>query len=379
MVNTLPRTNNTFVSVNSIFKTHWSSFVTRMGHRLRPIEVKEVEKMLSCKEEDRGCFVYYCPGCNEFHFCYFGCNSRLCSCCGKRYADNWAEQLANNAFDVPHKHFTMTLPDLLWEPIRNDRSSLKVLMDSAIQTIKEFYEKIFGKKIIPGCIVVLHPFGRDLNFKPHVHVIATKGGFDRQGKFHEWVQFIPYKILHKKWMAIVSKNLKAHFQNTQDFTELFRLIWVLYGEKGFVVDVCKRTLKNKKNLARYVARYVRHPAIANSRIVSYDDKEVHFFYISHRTKKRIDVHMPIDFFILAIIQHVPEKQFKMIRHYGAYSRNQKHKYQKYLKSSIRQTKLTSFPRERVVLCPKCNKPMAFVWYCKKKPPPDMMTLLDFMQ
>ena len=335
--------------------------------------------MLTCKEGDRGYKVYYCSSCDEYHFNYFGCNSRLCSCCGKRHSDNWANKLANQTFDVPHKHFTMTLPDLLWEPIKNDRSSLKVLMDSAIETIKEFYERIFGRDINPGCIVVLHPFGRDLCFKPHIHIIATKGGFDNHGEFNEWTQFIPYKILHKKWMAIICKNLKAHFLNTQDFTELFRLIWALYRNTGFVVDVCKRTLKNKKQLAKYIARYVRHPAIANGRIVSFDDKEVHFFYVSHKTKKRMDVHMPIDLFIFAIVQHVPEKQFKMIRYYGAYSRNQKNKYKKYLKSSIQQTKLTYFTKQKDVLCPKCNQPMEFVWYQKKGPPPDGLTLLDFMK
>lgn len=338
--------------------------------------------MLSCKESERGYKVYYCSNCDKYHFCYFGCNSRICSCCGKRHADNWSGQLANNTFDVPHKHFTMTLADSLWEPIRQDRGSLKVLMDSAIQTIKEFYEKIFWKEIIPGCIVVLHPFGRGLGFKPHIHVIATNGGFDKAGVFHEWTQFIPYKILHKKWMAIVCKNLKTYFPNSDEFTQLFRIIWALNRDEGFVVDVCKRTLKNKKALARYIARYVKHPAIANSRIISFDDKEIHFFYVDHKTKRRIDVHMLVDDFIFAIIQHIPEKQFKMIRYYGAYSRNQKKKYKAYLKSSIQQTKLTYFVSKGEVLCPKCNKPMHYVWYCKKKPPPEpienMVTLLDFV-
>lgn len=334
--------------------------------------------MLSCKEDERGSMVYYCSHCNEYHFCYFGCNSRLCSSCGKRHADNWADNLAKQTFDVPHKHFTMTLPDLLWGLIRDDRSSLKVLMDCAIQTIKEFYEDSFGKGIVPGCVVVLHPFGRDLGFKPHIHVIATKGGFDNMGGFLEWTRFIPYKKLHKKWMAIVCKALKEHFSNTQDFTELFRLIWALFRDTGFVVDVSKETLHNKKQIARYIARYVRHPAIANSRIVKCDDKEVHFFYYSHKTKKRIDVHMPLDFFMLSIVQHVPEKQFKMIRYYGAYSRNQKKKYKRYLKSSIQQTKIPDFTKSKEVLCPKCKNPMGFVYYIKKKPPPDTITLLDFV-
>ena len=91
--------------------------------------------------------------------------------------------------------------------------------------------------------------------------------------------------------------------------------------------------------------------------------------------------MLIDEFIFAIIQHIPEKQFKTIRYYGAYSRNQKKKYKRYLISSIRQKKITSFISKKEVLCPKCNKPMEWVWYCapnKDKPPPEAITLMDFM-
>lgn len=335
--------------------------------------------MLSCKSKERGSMVYFCESCNEYHFIYFGCNSRICSCCGKRHTDNWSEQLSKNTFNVPHKHLTMTLPELLWKPIREDRGALKVLMDSAIQTIKEFYGNIFGKDITPGCIVVLHQFGRDIKYNPHLHVLATQGGFDNRNIFQEWTQFVPFKKLHKKWMAIVCKNLKEYFPNTDEFTQLFRLIWALYRDTGFVIDVSKQTIKNKKELAKYIARYIRHPAIANSRIVSFDDKEVHFFYFSHKLKKRVDVHMPIDEFIFGIIQHIPEKQFKTIRYYGAYCRNQKKKYKFYLMSSIQQKKLTSFGSKREVLCPKCKKAMIFVWYFEGKPPPEKLTLLDFVQ
>ena len=89
--------------------------------------------------------------------------------------------------------------------------------------------------------------------------------------------------------------------------------------------------------------------------------------------------MPVDDFILAIIQHVPEKNFKMIRYYGAYSRNQEKAFAHYRKSSIQQTILGDFSSKKEVLCPKCNSPMEFVWYCKGKPPPEEKTLLDFMQ
>jgi len=89
-------------SVKEIFEDNWSSYL--LTNKVRDIEQKEVEKMLSCKDESRGFWTCYCSKCNEYHNVYSGCNSRLCSHCGKRYADKWAEKLVENTFNVPHKH-----------------------------------------------------------------------------------------------------------------------------------------------------------------------------------------------------------------------------------------------------------------------------------
>ncbi|MCB8817872.1 transposase [Desulfosporosinus shakirovi] len=58
------------------------------------------------------------------------------------------------------------------------------------------------------------------------------------------------------------------------------------------------------------------PAIAESRIESYDGKEVHFWYEQHQDGKRVDVKPPVFEFMGKLIRHIPERQFKMVRYYG---------------------------------------------------------------
>ena len=65
--------------VNALFKQHWEGFKHRNKGILRDIEIAEVEKMLSCKDENRGFWTYHCKKCNENHNIPFGCNSRICS------------------------------------------------------------------------------------------------------------------------------------------------------------------------------------------------------------------------------------------------------------------------------------------------------------
>ena len=94
--------------------------------------------------------------------------------------------------------------------------------------------------------------------------------------------------------------------------------------------------------------------------------------------------MQVDDFISALIQHIPEPQFKMIRYYGAYARRTKKIFKNYLQLSINQTTLWVFgfkkPTENPK-CPFCGGETEFVWYCKKPPPSEIKSqreLLDWI-
>ena len=80
-------------------------------------------------------------------------------------------------------------------------------------------------------------------------------------------------------------------------------------------------------------------------------------------------------FISAIIQHIPEKNQKLARYYGMYSRRKK----KCLKSGI--TKLISVKgfEGRVCYCPKCYERMEFVFYSRKDAPPDKNKLVNWLE
>jgi len=150
---------------------------------------------------------------------------------------------------------------------------------------------------------------------------------------------------------------------------------------GFYVWLHKRgRIKSPKEIGKYVGRYVRHPAIANSRIDYFDKKIVKFHYINNE-EKRVDVTMTVEQFITALIQHIPPPQFKMIRYYGAYARTKKRMYGANLRSSIAQLTLYHFGVEKLKYCPYCHHELAFVWYCKKPPPEPIKTqkeLIDWI-
>jgi len=154
-------------SVKEIFEDNWSSYL--LVNKVRDIELKEVEKMLSCKGLERGCFVFHCNNCGKDLVVPFGCNSRICSCCGKRHTDKWADRLTKKIIkNLTYRHLTFSMPEILWSFVKEKRELQKVLMDVAAATIKEMFSVALKQEVVPGIIIVLHPFGRDIVFKPHV-------------------------------------------------------------------------------------------------------------------------------------------------------------------------------------------------------------------
>ncbi|MEM7533732.1 MAG: transposase zinc-binding domain-containing protein, partial [Chloroflexota bacterium] len=90
----------------------------------------EVEKMLDCKNPKNGFATYLCLHCGEDKKVPFTCKSRICSSCGKKYADEWAEELSGRLWNVPHRHITFTVPDVLWGILEENKEWRKVLFDA---------------------------------------------------------------------------------------------------------------------------------------------------------------------------------------------------------------------------------------------------------
>ena len=359
--------NKPFYSVKLIFHENWEDYLKT--HEVRGIERVEVEKMLSCKDGSRGGFWYYCRTCNEYQFVPFGCNSRLCSCCGKRYTDQWAcmltERLEKNIF---HRHLVFGIPDMLWKYFQDDRTLYKVLMDTAYKTIKETFSKINHRDVAPGVIEVYHPFGRDIKHQPHVHMIVTEGGFDKEGNFVSSGNYIPYNVLHKHWEYNILKALKKYLP-----VGIVEMAYARY-QICFCVYVRKDRISSRKGLAKYIGRYVRHPAIANTRIIAYNGEAVKFYWKDHEDKLHYKI-MLVDDFISAIIQHIPEKNQKLVRYYGAYSRRKK----KAIKSSIINLILPKLSEKGVAYCLKCHERMEFVAYSNGDKPPDKNKLSIWLE
>jgi len=290
-------------------KDNWERYQGEYAEQITEHQIGEVEKMLSCRDPQNGYTTYICMQCGEKKQVAFSCKSRVCSGCGKVHAEEWARKLSSRMFNVVHRHITFTVPEVLWGEFEREPRWRGVLFEAANATLRT----VMGVEC--GIVVVMHPYGKDLKVNYHVHVLVTEGGLDEKKRWRDKA-YIRYESLRKVWQYEVLSRLSEVMPAGSRSKRLIDKLYRQYG-KGFYVHA-KPRVKNGQGISRYIGRYIRHPAIADKRIVGYDGEQVRFYYKGRSGEER-EQEMPVLAFIHGVVRHIPPKQFKMIRYYGLYA------------------------------------------------------------
>jgi len=306
---------------------HREAFKRKYRRRIRLIVIKEVEKFRDCGDLKKGFKLFVCEGCHDVRKVPYRCKGRFCTTCSVGESEEWSRLLTEDVLQVNHRHVIFTIDEGLREVFLLHRHLLKDLMDAAAKLIIDFFQKKF--KVTPGIISGLHTFGSRVNFNPHVHMLVTMGGLTKKGEWKSY-DFLPFAMLRKQWQTVVLKLIRNGVSKKEKKRIQPRLqkAFTNNGE-GFYVYAPKQKGKIKEQL-RYIGRYIRRPAIGINRIEAYDGQFVTFKYIDKTDGREKRETVSVEEFISRLIRHIPDEQFKTIRHYGMYSRRAKNLSKKLL-------------------------------------------------
>jgi hypothetical protein len=99
----------------------------------------------------------------------------------KSATDVWANQLRNALLDVPYHDLIMAIAwQLRIVIIMNRKAALNLLVHAATESIQQWARDIKGMRM--GILIVIHTFGADMKWHPHIHLIVTGGGLGLDGK-----------------------------------------------------------------------------------------------------------------------------------------------------------------------------------------------------
>ena len=217
-----------------------------------------------------------------------------------------------------------TLPPVVWELVAQDPGAL---IDDLFEASKRVIERLFEDRfrhmrVRPGMICVVHFTGRDLKWNPHIHMIVTEGGLTPWGEWRAHAFWV-YSKVASYWKYEVLTRLRFHLRGSLDAKAAIDRQWTMHfkdGTEGYVVKHY-RDLKDVEGLGSYLARYVRHPPIGESRILGFDERRVRIKY--EWDNEIHETTVTTERFIEAMLSNIPPKWFRVVRWYGIYSNTQR--------------------------------------------------------
>ena len=303
----------------NILQKIFNDYYEEMLYTLHPRKsvIENADKMLHCGDPSFGGAMYGCPHCGTLKFVPFRCHSRFCPTCGNKYSMERTTNMSFKLIHTTHRHCVFTIDQNLRGFFLQDRSLLNCLFHAVTSVISRmFYKQNKSKHFTPGFIMVLHTFGRDLKWNPHIHCLITKGGYSNDGVWkasHHFNYTFLRNAFHTALLNEMETILGPSFKKTKAkcYTE---------HKHGFYVyakpNKCDPTVVTK-----YIGRYLGRPVIATSRIDNYDGETVTFHYNRHEDNKLVVETIPTMDFIKRLIRYIPEKHFKMICYDGLYARH----------------------------------------------------------
>jgi len=311
------------VEIQDIFQKYMGDYC--QSHKLSLVQTKAVHAIKNCRTSVLGAHEDVCDNCGDIQFSYNSCRNRHCPKCQTLSKERWIDNQKANLLDVKYFHVVFTVPaDLRPLFYQNQRPLYSLLFKAVAETLQELAgdKKHLGATL--GFSSILHTWGQNLMFHPHIHCIVPAGGLNSVGK---WVPskknfFIPFKVLSRKFKGkflhlLQSAPLEFYdsLQYLHDETSFLNFIDSCY-QKEWVV-YCKKPFKTVNNVIEYLGRYTHRVAIANHRIVKVENDLVTFKWRDYRDdNKQKLMTVPAVEFIRRFLTHVLPPGFMKIRHYG---------------------------------------------------------------
>ena len=320
------------LEVADIFHRHGAAWRKANAGHVSLGQLKVMSAIEHCRSAALGGHVERCEDCGHSRIAYNSCRNRHCPKCQGAAARDWLAAREADLLPVGYFHLVFTLPAEI-APIayQNKAVVYDLLFRTAAETLLTIAAdpRHLGAHI--GITAVLHSWGSTMTHHPHVHMIVPGGGISLDGS--HWVRcrpgfLLPVRVLSRLFRRLfLARIADAHRAGrlaffgeieglgrrrafTAHLAPLQKKKWFVYAKPPFA---------GPEAVLAYLARYTHRVAIANSRLVSLDERGVTFRYKDYRRNGRArfrTMTLKPDEFIRRFLRHVLPKGFHRIRHYG---------------------------------------------------------------
>jgi hypothetical protein len=301
----------------------WEDRFERLYGRWRGFLDRVVNAFVDCGNYSCGFARVRCPECASEYLVAFSCQTRsFCpSCAAKRAAIFGAYLVEEVVAEVGHAQWVFTVPKMLRPYFLHHRGLLGKLSQAAWQTVAEMVDAAAGcdESVRPGMVTVVQTARSDLAFSPHIHALASRGGWTADGRWVP-VPFVDPEAAEKVFRHKVMSFLMEEGLLSEERAGLL-LSW---RRSGFSVhNTVTASAADPAGLER-LARYLMRPPLSLERLRLDHNAQSATYRVKRSARAKdagsevLETFDPRDL-LARILMHVAEPRAHLVRHYGEYS------------------------------------------------------------
>jgi len=318
------------LEVADVFRRYGSAYRQQHAGSLSRGQRRVMSAIALCRPAALGGHLEQCDSCGHQRPAYDSCRNRHCPKCQSLARAYWLEDRQAELLPTQYFHVVFTVPEEIAAiAYQNKEVVYGILFRATAETLRTIAaeRKHLGAKV--GFLAVLHTWGQNLLFHPHLHCVVSGGGIAPDGQ--HWLAcrpgfFLPVRVLSRLFRRLFLEQLQIAFDTgkLQFFSSLERLCepkafaqylaplrqteWVVYAKPPF---------GGPEQVLNYLGRYTHRVAISNNRLLAIHNGKVTFRWKDYRHHHRQrTMTLEVDEFIRRFLLHVLPDGFQRIRHYG---------------------------------------------------------------
>jgi hypothetical protein len=318
------------LEVAEVFRRYGETYRERHGASMSTGQRRVMTAIEVCRTAALGGHLERCDDCGHERNAFNSCRDRHCPKCQSLARARWIEDRKAELLEVPYFHVVFTVPEEIAAiALQNKEVVYAILFHATAETLRTIAAdpKHLGAEI--GFFAVLHSWGQNLQFHPHLHCVVPGGGPSLDGD--RWVYcrpdfFLPVRVLSRLFRRLFLESLRKAFDSGK--LQFFGTLEPLHDRSAFTrhlallkerewVVYAKAPFAGPGQVLDYVGRYTHRVAISNNRLLDIENNQVRFRWKDYRGGDQVKtMTLTADEFIRRFLLHVLPNGFRRIRYYG---------------------------------------------------------------
>jgi hypothetical protein len=316
--------------VADIFRRYGEAYRQQHEGSLSTTQRRVMTAIEVCRTAALGGHLERCDRCGYERPSYDSCRNRHCPKCQSLARAAWVEERTAEILPTHYFHVVFSVPGPITSiAYQNKEVVYNILFRATAKTLSTIAAdpQHLGAEI--GFFAVLHSWGQNLLFHPHLHCVVPGGGISPDGS--RWIScrprfFLPVRVLSRLFRRLFLTYLQEAFDAGQ--LQFFSSLEALRDRQAFQchldsvrnvewVVYAKPPFAGPKQVVDYVGRYTHRVAISNHRILDIENGQVKFTWRDYRDHSQQKIMtLSADEFIRRFLLHVLPSGFQRIRYYG---------------------------------------------------------------